>query len=660
MAEKRSPGQRLNQNKSKKETAKYLEAVEAWIGESDKLEENYEDIPVVGNLKNNTTIGANGTKLGAGKSGKGKKGKGFDEANDNINVDGMLMNIMEALKEEPQHKKAENKKRVYSPLQRTKKVAPESDAAKPVLTPDLMNNSSNVRIEEADKTIKNQSPFSVDQEANPFAKAFFPSAKIANDTVENRGPPLDQRVLQANVAGTTLGDLSAIAPEPVVKEHLDSRASFPNFLGSNPKLGLNQGYDQVLSPILSPAVFLESPDKVHNPLVTSQNLPSDRYIERKGSRDSQNPLWSNMVTELETEQAVEPIQRTEINKKEEKKDRRAKAIDLLAMLAADEELGNVKEDKSKEKSKLGVNTKLKRGNSRVSPLTKKKIKKINEEYEAEKALEEEQAQIEENTLHGPSSGPSPMAREDWHFLLGSETPEPRFNQTRDERFYEQPTPSLAIGRPADETRDTALFKEGNRPGSGMSNIFINDGSGNAVGFHKEYAKTNILLEALDSSPTHLLSNKKKVIEIYEEEGPFSVEFRKRAFDTEEESFIYEHDDPKDLIEKKPTRTRTAVETDEFDAAISKGLINFFVGFRKRTARLDYLVQEVRKPDYTLDTFFERNFTFFKGKLQITKNFFFLFVLLTGIMLYFIIDTLVSVYSLEPYLTLLVSFGSFKS
>jgi len=56
--------------------------------------------------------------------------------------------------------------------------------------------------------------------------------------------------------------------------------------------------------------------------------------------------------------------------------------------------------------------------------------------------------------------------------------------------------------------------------------------------------------------------------------------------------------------------------------------------------MEYLIQEVRKPDYTMDTFFERNFKFLKGKLQVTKNFFFIFLILTGVMLYFIFDTMV--------------------
>jgi len=64
------------------------------------------------------------------KPGAGEEGGEFDEANDNANVDNMLANIMDALKNEGMMKpKPKPKKKVYQPLERI--VKKEEDIPKP-------------------------------------------------------------------------------------------------------------------------------------------------------------------------------------------------------------------------------------------------------------------------------------------------------------------------------------------------------------------------------------------------------------------------------------------------------------------------------------------------------------------------------------------------
>jgi len=201
----------------------------------------------------------------------------------------------------------------------------------------------------------------------------------------------------------------------------------------------------------------------------------------------------------------------------------------------------------------------------------------------------------------------------------------------------------------DETRDTGFHK--NHKSGDFTGLF-----GNTLykDNNKDFKLNDLMKNKLQdkfNEKTYQLSRKvtgeSDLNFDEEEESPFFVKFKKRRFD-EEESVLLSH--PEELVEsleiehehvKSPRSewSESKIELEEIDEPISNTMIHLFVGMKKKITRMEYLVQEVRKPEYTLDTFFDRNFKFFKGKLAIKKNFFFIFLLLTAVMLFFVFDTL---------------------
>jgi len=218
----------------------------------------------------------------------------------------------------------------------------------------------------------------------------------------------------------------------------------------------------------------------------------------------------------------------------------------------------------------------------------------------------------------------------------------------------------------DETRDTGFHK--NHKSGDFTGLF-----GNTLykDNNKDFKLNDLMKNKLQdkfNEKTYQLSRKvtgeSDLNFDEEEESPFFVKFKKRRFD-EEESVLLSH--PEELVEsleiehehvKSPRSewSESKIELEEIDEPISNTMIHLFVGMKKKITRMEYLVQEVRKPEYTLDTFFDRNFKFFKGKLAIKKNFFFIFLLLTAVMLFFVFDTLV----LFNHLNLLILFRKQKS
>jgi hypothetical protein len=78
--------------------------------------------------------------------------------------------------------------------------------------------------------------------------------------------------------------------------------------------------------------------------------------------------------------------------------------------------------------------------------------------------------------------------------------------------------------------------------------------------------------------------------------------------------------------------------EEFDVPVPNALIRFFIWLKRKAQIVEATYIKMRSPDYTLDTFFANNCVFFKGKLKITKTFFFIFLMLIGIMIYFTVDS----------------------
>ena len=211
------------------------------------------------------------------------------------------------------------------------------------------------------------------------------------------------------------------------------------------------------------------------------------------------------------------------------------------------------------------------------------------------------------------------------------------------------------GNIIDETRDTGYQKDNRKESQDITGLLGNINAGTQLTLDREYAKDEKLRDLMrnqfeDKTGNNFYPLSKKItgetdIRFDEEEEPFFVTFKKRKFN-EEESVLISHQniDDIDLSESfehiKSVKSESRIEWEEVDEPISNTMIHLFVGMKKKVSRMEYLIQEVRKPDYTMDTFFERNFKFLKGKLQVTKNFFFIFLILTGVMLYFIFDTMV--------------------
>lgn len=200
------------------------------------------------------------------------------------------------------------------------------------------------------------------------------------------------------------------------------------------------------------------------------------------------------------------------------------------------------------------------------------------------------------------------------------------------------------GKLVDETQDTGTKGE-IRPTSALSDMFKTGNIGNSMMLAKDKAKGD------DKSDRSFPLSKKVTGEgselRFEEESPLMINFTKRDVQ-EEESFMLDHDNSQaeDVFGEKRSqrskRSESIIELEEFDVPVSSSMINLFVGFKRKVNRLEDMYHEVRKPEYTIDTFFERNLTFFNGKLKVTKNFFFIFLILTGVMLFFIFDTLVRI------------------
>jgi hypothetical protein len=83
---------------------------------------------------------------------------------------------------------------------------------------------------------------------------------------------------------------------------------------------------------------------------------------------------------------------------------------------------------------------------------------------------------------------------------------------------------------------------------------------------------------------------------------------------------------------------TDEDAEEVDAPVPNCLIRFFLWLRVQASKLEAWYKKIRSPEYTLDVFFERNCVFWKGKIKITKNFFFIFMIMTIIMMVYAIDT----------------------
>jgi len=204
----------------------------------------------------------------------------------------------------------------------------------------------------------------------------------------------------------------------------------------------------------------------------------------------------------------------------------------------------------------------------------------------------------------------------------------------------------------DDTQDTNIIQRDlKRPSEDMSNIFGNDKLAPLALFNKNQRKDENLHTMMknklhDQSDGRSWPLSRKLTGesdiMIDEESPMFVTFKKRRFD-EEESVLLSHNESQindSFDAQQSAKTKGSIEWEELDAPVSNSMIKLFVGMKNKVSRVEYLVNEVRKPEYTLDTFFQRNFKFFKGKIQVTKNFFFIFIILTAVMLFFIFDTMV--------------------
>ena len=203
------------------------------------------------------------------------------------------------------------------------------------------------------------------------------------------------------------------------------------------------------------------------------------------------------------------------------------------------------------------------------------------------------------------------------------------------------------GKLVDETRDTGLDRDPNKHPSDVTNGLDDKSNASGKQYVKDY-KTGKLkdmkIHLENRSEDHPLNSQLTGdTDLRWEEESYTYNFVKRKCDEESMLLDHENNNADDIYDDhQASRSEsTKIEWEEVDTPISNTMIHLFVGFRKKVTKMEELVQEVRKPEYTIDTFFERNFTFFKGRVKITKNFFFLFLILTAVMLFFVLDTRVS-------------------
>ena len=103
---------------SSESPGKYFNAVAKWVENVDKLDDELEDIPLFGHLPPNKDGNTTTQRVLPESPQNQPKDKGAEEIDNNIDVNKMLVNIMEALKEDDNGKKQQYKKKEYAPLER--------------------------------------------------------------------------------------------------------------------------------------------------------------------------------------------------------------------------------------------------------------------------------------------------------------------------------------------------------------------------------------------------------------------------------------------------------------------------------------------------------------------------------------------------------------
>ena len=243
---------------------------------------------------------------------------------------------------------------------------------------------------------------------------------------------------------------------------------------------------------------------------------------------------------------------------------------------------------------------------------------------------------------------APKVNFDGKIILGGDHAESglAFEEEEKSNMYGARDLKSRQGKLGDETRDTGLDRDPQKHASNITNGLDDKSNISNIQPLKDY-KTGKLrdmkIHLENRSEDHPLNSQLTGdTDLRWEEENYTYNFVKRRYDEESALLNHENNDANDIYDDQASRSEsTKVEWEEVDTPISNTMIHLFVGFRKKVTRMEHLLEEVRKPEYTIDTFFQRNCTFFKGRVKITKNFFFLFLILTAVMLFFIFDTMVN-------------------